>query len=212
MTSLAHGIAPLLAALLGPTTSPESFQGGWAQTHASSCCPLCGLYLWPVAEPLRLLLYCMHNSLSFVALRCSWLNHNMLIGNVSTALSGLAANGRLGQRRVSLSDLRLGQNYLTGSLGKLWDNFFWYTFYTEQRGNIWKARVGSFGPQSCFKGTYRRHVNSCSGPAHSHVYRHFCGHWHTHVSRHGYATQACVLWQAYTFLACVDVCTEMWRR
>ena len=119
---------------------------------------------------------------------------------------------RLGQRRVSLSDLRLGQNYLTGSLGKLWDNFFWYTFYTEQRGNIWKARVGSFGPQSCFKGTYRRHVNSCSGPAHSHVYRHFCGHWHTHVSRHGYATQACVLWQAYTFLACVDVCTEMWRR
>ena len=99
----------------------------------------------------------------------------MLSGNItkmSTILAHLAANGLSGEGRVSLTRLRLGMNYFTGSVSALWEKFFETPSYFQRvfsRSVFSKTldgqgimcagfclRSASVGPQSCFKGTYRQ--------------------------------------------------------
>ena len=78
---------------------------------------------------------------------CSQLNGNQLTGEIPKELG-----------RANLNDLRLGVNYLTGSLGALWDKFFDNPWYRDQ--NQWKARSASLEPQSCLKGAYRQRTDA----------------------------------------------------
>ena len=97
-------------------------------------------------------------------LLCSWLNANTLSGNVgpvTVVLAGLAANGLPGRDRVCLNEIRLEMNYLTGSLdAPLWDKFVQKTEYWDSLKNQFMPRSASFGPQSCFEGTYRQRASA----------------------------------------------------
>ena len=94
----------------------------------------------------------------------------MLSGHMEnlTCLADLAADGR----RKLLRDLRLGANYLAGSLNRtsVAGSTIWVKFIQDPRyydhsntfcakyktGSKWMSRSGSFDIQSCFKGTYRQ--------------------------------------------------------
>ena len=99
----------------------------------------------------------MHDVQCRCCLLCSRINGNMLSGKVGTALTVLAANGH----SARLNQIQLAMNYLTGSLdAQLWDKFIRKTEYYDYLTRQWLTRSASFGPQSCFKGTYRQRASA----------------------------------------------------